>query len=519
MCIRDRVSLLTEYMKPPSTNASHIFYRGMVGGMGGTLDLRVEIIRTLGAIGPDAAAALPLLEKIASMKPAETGRTDFDDLANNAIAKIKGTGQDEEKSGEAPRKPAPSASGRTAPPSPFAPTYDGKTLDEWLAELKTELNPERKAEAMAAIAGFADEASAKKGALAILSLMRIQAPPGVPERNTPRGPLVDPAQQALCQMPADAVIAAMLEEVAGGNDNSRRFVRWLFMILTAETSPGMHQTRGIRALAHAVKSRAVEIASKALDLSRHDSVSRREAALAIAWHLARVSGDGPAKIDGFIERFQEELSYRDAATIPLAVHTLIEHAPDTEGLVDSLIYALSDEDQTNLIGTLHCLQALGPRAAPAVPKLVNLLDDFRWPPDAGTPEDVPDWNVPGGPDARGHIIRTLGAIGPAAAAALPLLEKIASMSPAEIGATECDTLAKEAIAKIKGTGQKEDKSVETPDEPKVSTGGVSPVFKPSAGGSKIPAGEVSPVFRPRSAPRGSEGSAYQESRVRRYAKA
>jgi hypothetical protein len=284
--------------------------------------------------------------------------------------------------------------------------------------------------------------------------MRARAP-GVLDRGTARAPLVDPAQQALCRMPADALIAAMLEEVANGNNNSRQFVRWLFMILTAD-SPRTHQMQGTKAIAREMKNRAVEIASTALDLSRHDSVSRRKAALEIAWHLARVSEAGPAKIDGFIERFREELSYRDAATIPLAVHTLIEHAPDTEGVVDSLIFALSDEDPATLSGTLHCLQALGPRSAPAVPALVNLLDDFQWPPDARTPEEVPDWNVLGGPDARGHIIRTLGAIGPEAAAALPVLEKIASMSPAEISFTECDMLAKEAIAKIKATDQGSD---------------------------------------------------------------
>ena len=463
------VDLLTKLLDPSQK------YLPLSWGLGGAPDLRVETITTLGAIGPGAVAALPLLEDIVSADPAKTGRTDFDAYAKEAIAKIKATGGDEEKIVEAPREPsepAPSVSGPAKAPSPApqVPTYDGKTLDQWYIELETERNLERLAEAVRATAACTDEASAEKSARAIFSLMRTHGSMG--GDGAPRGQLVDPAQRALCQMPADGVIAAMLEEVANGNDKSREFVSWLYLILTADTSPGMRQMQGTEAMAREMKNRAAEIASTALALSRHDSVSRRKAALEFAWHCARLSETGPAKIDGFIERFEEELSYRDPSTIPLAVSTLIEHAPDAEGLVDSLIHALSDEDPTTLLGTVHCLQNLGPRAAAAVPKLMNLLTEYmKPPPKQGTQlRGRPRWSVwriGGGmlPDLRVEIIQALGAIGPDAAAALPLLEKITSMKPAETGGADLNVKAKEAIAKIGATGGDEEMSVEVAQEP------------------------------------------------------
>lgn len=58
-------------------------------------------------------------------------------------------------------------------------------------------------------------------------------------------------------------------------------------------------------------------------------------------------------------------------------------------------------------------------------------------------------------------------------------------------------------------GNAADFRVQAPDGgPKVSTGEISPLFKPPTGPAKVSTGEVSPMFRPRSAPRNSRGSAY-----------
>jgi len=493
--------------------------------------LRVEIINALGAIGPDAAAALPLLEKLATMEPSETGRTDFDDLAKKAIAKIRGAGQDEQMSvetGHEPSKPAPSTSdpAKVPSPAPQGTTYDGKTLDQWYTELETERNLERLAQAVRAIGELADDASGGKAVRAIFSLIRIHGSGDIYETvggkrvetadrrfvETPGGKVVSASRQALCQMPADALIPAMLEEVANGNDNSREFLPRLSNSLRVNATDRGGRTQRAEAVAREMKDRADEIAAAALALSRHDSVARRKAALGLAAVFAHWSETDPTAIDGLIERFQEELSNRDVSTIVVVAYTLIEHAPDTEGLVDSLIHVWSNEDTTNNLHfeIFRCFQRLGPRAAPAVPKLVTLLTEYmESSPNDGTPLDGrPKSGVVGLFHLRVEIIDTLGAIGPDAAAALPLLEEIVSMNPTETSRAGLVVKAREAIAKIKATGKDEEKSVETPQEPKVSTGEVSPIFKPPTGGPRVSTGEVSPLFRPRSAPSTSRGSAY-----------
>ena len=121
------------------------------------------------------------------------------------------------------------------------------------------------------------------------------------------------------------------------------------------------------------------------------------------------------------------------------------------GLVDALVRVLSDEDAKNRYTAIQDLGRLGPRAAPAVPKLLELLTEYLTPVPPGA-ANQPDWRRNWGPgqvpDLRVEIIETLGQIGPGAKAALPLLEGKA------IGQSmDLDPHAEKAILQIKAAKQ------------------------------------------------------------------
>jgi HEAT repeat protein len=163
-------------------------------------------------------------------------------------------------------------------------------------------------------------------------------------------------------------------------------------------------------------------------------------------------GIDPTKIDGLIPRFQDELPSRDVSKILLVSGMLVQNAPDSEGLVDSLTYVLSDEEARNRLQAIQDLGKLGPRAAPAVPKLVELLAEYLKPapitPGTNPPYMVPGWSPGSAPDLRVEIIRTLGKIGPAAKAALPVLrDALEGPYPGK----GMDPEVEKAIAQIEGT--------------------------------------------------------------------
>jgi len=190
-------------------------------------------------------------------------------------------------------------------------------------------------------------------------------------------------------------------------------------------------------------------------LSRDESAAVQHWALHFLLAFCSCLEIDPTGVDGLIPRCEEELSKRDVSALFRVLPVLLKYAPDTEGLVDALTEVLSHEQPGYHHWAVGSLAQLGSRAAPAVPKLVNLLAKPLEEPPGRERVFVPLFPGPDemeGTTVREEIIDALGAIGPGAAAALPLLEKIASMEPADTGGTGLDVTAKEAIARIKATG-------------------------------------------------------------------
>ncbi len=324
--------------------------------------------------------------------------------------------------------------------------YDGKTLDQWFAELKTERNPERLAQAVRALGVLTNEESAEKVVRRVFRLMREHCCT-VPD-NSPEGTLLKASLQTLWQMPAQAVVPVMIEEINSGNNNSREFMIWMANRPVSGMGYNMQRVEEISA---EMKSRANQILALVLALSRDESDSTRNWALKFAPHFCRCNDIDPAKIEGLIARFQQELPTHDAFKLLLVLDVLLKNAPDTEGFVDSLTYLLSNEVARNRYWAIQGLGQLGSRSAPAVPKLVSLLTKYLKPPPPSSDSleyvpTVPRFRAEG-TDLRIEIIQTLGKIGPAAKEALPVLREVVSTHAEELGEH-----AKKAIAEIEGKG-------------------------------------------------------------------
>jgi hypothetical protein len=261
----------------------------------------------------------------------------------------------------------------------------------------------------------------------------------------PYGKLIEPSRYALGRLPPAPVVQAMLEEIKNGNDKSRAFMNWV--VLRRSAAQAGYDMSDMKELDDEMKRRVGEIASAVLAVSRDDRVETRNWALSFLIELCNAIATDPAELEGFIPRLQEELPSRDVWKILMVSGLLVESVPDTEGLVDSLTYVLSDKQSWSRLLAIRQLGQLGPRAAPAVPKLASLLNEYLKLTSSRT-----EVRTGRGPptDLRFEIIQALGAIGPAAKEALPALRDAGSHHFKRIRSA-----AEKAITQIEGSHQED----------------------------------------------------------------
>ncbi len=338
--------------------------------------------------------------------------------------------------------------------------YDGKTIEQWLAESSMERKPERLTDAVRAFAVLADEESAGEAAQAVFRWMRRYDTMSLD--SSPRGKLIEASREFLWRMPVQPVVAAMLQEIRDGNDNSRGFITWMS---NRPREYGL-DTQQSEAIDREMQRRAGEILSAALDLVRDEANDSGNWAFHFVVNFCKNYEIRPAGIDGLIPQCQKELFSGDNSRVLSASRILVESVPDSAGLVDSLISVLSDANVDSRLAAVKHLGELGPRSAPAVPKLVELLSTCLAE-DASPELYVPEgWLSMGGgmlgaggvmlgtgvgmraPDLRLEIVQTLGKIGPDAEAALPVLRDA-------LAATEWayHSEVREAIARIEGVAR------------------------------------------------------------------
>jgi hypothetical protein len=360
--------------------------------------------------------------------------------------------------------PASAVSSPKTPPDAATaePKYDGQTLGQWLAELQTERKPERLADAMRAFGTLVADVPEPAAVSAIFRLMRIHGSDVID--RSPRGELINASQQALWRMPPETVVPAMIQEMKHGNANSRAFMVWIISGPSFEETSfdAAQRERRTRRFSAEMKKRAGEITSLTLELSRDDDPYTRDWAVDFLLKVCHVLKIDPTSVDGLVQRLQEELPSKDSAKTARIAPVLVKAAPDSKGLVESLVQSLAEVEPRGTDRTadrvlmVRLLGELGLRAAPATKQLTKTLVDALEGRIPRLSRDV----VAGGlqtSDIRMEIIKTLGSIGSGAKEALLTLDEITRgreskfRSPLPLSSEDASQLAaaaKEAIAKI-----------------------------------------------------------------------
>ncbi len=320
--------------------------------------------------------------------------------------------------------------------------YDGRRYSEWLRVLETERKPERLIDALTAVKVLGHEDGSEEAARAVLQAMRAFG--STSYDSSPEGKLIENAYQTLGRMHPPAVAKALVSEIRDGNDRSRDFLTLFLGTIVRHTASG--DTTRIRVSerwAGALKEVASEVMPLLVSMSRGSDASVRHWSYTFGSRYASAVDLQAEEAEDFANRLLEALRDTDRGTVLVAAQSLSNLLPETEGLAEILASFIEDSDTMRQITAIQTLGVLGPRAAPAVPKLADAL--------GAQPLDKQPVGIMGGyspygstPGLAWYIIQTLESIGPAAKAAIPVLSRFASEENVYQDA------AKQAIAKIEG---------------------------------------------------------------------
>jgi HEAT repeat protein len=166
-----------------------------------------------------------------------------------------------------------------------------------------------------------------------------------------------------------------------------------------------------------------------------------------AFALARITGDAKPYVAIFQDACEDaHIEHDDGAARPVkegAFTALAMLGPLAEPMLPDLLALLESEpDASSHMGVLEVLEAIGPAAAGATPKLIPLLKIHKELDKTGSPFFPPRSIARLIPHAAA---RTLGAIGPKAKDALPELKKLP-----EDDDDDTARIAQEAIDRIEG---------------------------------------------------------------------
>ena len=139
--------------------------------------------------------------------------------------------------------------------------YDGKTFDQWVTELSTELSPAKRKDAMDAMGEFAVNGLGTQAATAIFDTM--QGYSVLSYDNSPEGTLKYAAIKSAMRVPAQQLAPVVSKALASGNKNQRVFAlsviplgeetkEALIPLLVAALDDGDRQVVGLARLSLAV---------------------------------------------------------------------------------------------------------------------------------------------------------------------------------------------------------------------------------------------------------------------------
>lgn len=307
--------------------------------------------------------------------------------------------------------PQPAVAAQTVPEDEKADvadepkTYDGKDFNWWRRDLRTELKPELRVEALRAMGHFGANGYAEQ---ATASIIEAVASYGISELDRDTKSIRDAGSTALRRIgpsAADALIAVLSEE----NGNARRFAVSVLVNLTPDADVVRALVTATRDNDREVRLCAVsgltrdgidgEVAIPALTaaLNDKDTVVRYCAASALGGFESRAGDAVPALIAAAKD---DQPFVRQNALSALA-----RIRPNPVLVVPTFTEALEDEEQSVRQEATQGLSSIGPEAKSAVPALI---DEYS--------------RVSAGD--RAAIIEALGEIGPDAKQALPLITRV-----------------------------------------------------------------------------------------------
>jgi len=330
--------------------------------------------------------------------------------------------------------------------------YEGKDFDEWRSYLRTELKPERRAEAMRALGAFGVKGYAKDATVTILEAIRDV---DIEDKQGEDYPVAQAAATALARMGPES-LPAILEELAHGPSNSRHLAINLLHIRDCKDARGKKVLMGvlndkdlyIREHAFAIlywqasdEERECQILVPALITSLE---SNDEGEFKLTEHLLKEVERGRSKVFPLLIRATKHV---DSRVRRCAIERLAEVCPDRKQLNGFVINALDDEDKSVRETGRKYLQTLGPDASDAVPVLIAELkkkmkdaNDKPKKEPARRQTLIPSWNGPfsnGDYDSEtAEIVESLGKLGPSAKEAVPVLSLLAkNEKDTELGRT------------------------------------------------------------------------------------
>lgn len=300
--------------------------------------------------------------------------------------------------------------------------FEGRKLDEWMETLKTERSSVELARAVTAVTALAAADRPSDVAGAILSTMQ-RFEPWTLNPRTDDGKFLRAAIRAYRQLAAPAAIRQLIDTLQEGSSPQRFFVMW---ILKDHTDTEHRFQRQLQALAPEI--------IPALITASHDADGRVR--FEVFGYLREFSGQSPA----FQTRARQVLIEKDPILLPRAVSTMMSSDPDEPALLSALLKLLENPSIFVRDQAIAHFGSLGKRAAPAVPRLIELLSGNEHWLDASTgpaTENPPEAETP-----RLKIIVSLGNIGPAASTAIPALSEHLQSPNARIRQAATDALSR-----------------------------------------------------------------------------
>lgn len=280
--------------------------------------------------------------------------------------------------------------------STAVPRYEGRTLRQWLNDVKFERSPKRLIEAMQAVAAMLDHpanaALVDESLDAIIGLIRQRG-----KHPTQGDSLSEHAWVNLLRMPQDRVADGLFQEISQGTPQSRQFLNFLWQATFHHNFVVSNEMiASEQALRTEMANRAEEIAAAISGLGNTD-VEWQVNFLFLMQILTEQDLAGNAAA---IEVYRRGLQLESTVLVAKALRQLAFVAPETPQLTERAKRILTDEtfDYIGKYLALQAIEKLGPQPH-VMQSIANLLDsnELRIDQQYSSPwhqfsEPLPDWN-------------------------------------------------------------------------------------------------------------------------------